>query len=83
MHIKHQLQLKLGRNSDKQGYLPGTSQKHRQRQLGTNSVAPASVEESLSTAKGGRKRKQTNQGITSVAIGEQRHWQGFDCLIWQ
>jgi hypothetical protein len=36
-------------------------------------VASAGAEESLSTTKGGRKRKQTNQGITSVAVGERRH----------
>jgi hypothetical protein len=31
--------------------LPGTSQKGRQRQLDTNSVAPAGAEKSMSTAK--------------------------------
>jgi hypothetical protein len=50
--------------------LPATSQKGRQCQLDTNYVVPDCAEESLSTAKGDRKRKQAKQGTTSVTVGE-------------
>jgi hypothetical protein len=64
--------IEVGKKQQQTRKLPGTSQKHRQRQLDKNPVATAGAEKSMSTAKGGRKKKQTSQDITSVAVGERR-----------